>query len=358
MLLQHGISEFLCSRARVGYDRKIEGGARCPNCVVPSRRPRVDSPHASPAFDPLQTCDAHAMRVRMLLSALRIRAMDGAALVEGTLTIRSDDPAVRSLLPPENGIVAIKLPSERYRKPSFDLLDRVEQGPHGLYNARRPALRVSFEDAFPDLPSLLPQAGREDIRLKLEADGGRIGSFMIQRPEPDGNWSRGVWGHLRDLTLQLRQGEDNVRIVFDGAVRPFTLGSDNHSVSNARLVGDILLPHAYFAVAQIYIPRRTPASAAIEWDASTSGMGALAVSEWDQSFFPGMVDWGQTAKDLIPTGPFVDARVKEHEMVARPVKSLKRSATGFAVGFATTDGPELVLPIGYADWTRSSGIQR
>src|SRR5918993_3491476 len=94
----------------------------------------------------------------MHLRDLRIRAMDGSAIVDGVLRIESDEPAAATLPTREGRFIGANLQHGGFGKASFRLYGETRRAGDGFWGAAAPLMTVNLEEGVPDLQALLARA--------------------------------------------------------------------------------------------------------------------------------------------------------------------------------------------------------
>ena len=291
----------------------------------------------------------------MRLDDLAVRGMDGSALVEGELAIyTAPDEAVVRASP--GCLIGVNCRRKGFGSTSFSVYDKTSRGPDGFYGAGPPLLHVDFEEAVPDLIALLSRA-HKGSRQRIASEQFRVITARLRTPteHEGGHRDRYVQGNELDLMLGVEDG--GLRIAFESVVRPSTLIEQALAFSEAKLVGNVLLPAAYCRLQGFHMLglRDSDREVVGGWTPSGTGLGSVAVNS-SAPFCPGFLDWQEKPSPYRPAGPFVLLYLREHELIARPTGALNRLANGFASETRyLSDGPELNLFMGVEDWSRMLG---
>lgn len=288
------------------------------------------------------------------LDELAVRPLDGSAFVEGALGLyaASGEPVMASAPGQPIGI-ACRRPGGR--PATFSLFDKVVQAPDGFHEAGPPSLHVDLGETVPDLFSLLSFSS-EAARHRISADEVRLVNVRWQAPQVHERGHRDLYADGYEIDLSLAVEEGGLRIAFEGPVEPSRyLPEQTLPFEKATVRANLLVPAAYCRLQGFNLPIRFPGSgyeATGPWAPTDPGLGSIAVNSGGAPYCPGTLDW-QDPHDWAFTGPFVQLNLRAHELVARPVASLNRLPSGFAIGTGSwSDGPKMMLYAGFEDWSR------
>jgi hypothetical protein len=287
----------------------------------------------------------------MDLRDLRLRAMDGSVLVDGDLAIVSDDPAAARLPSSEGRLVGVNL-RQGSLGASFHLYQQTAQVADGFYAASPPILSLRLEDGLPDLGRLFPQSATRHQRL--ESEHARLATISAKFPQYEGDL-RELSGPINDLTVAMEVEAEGLRLNLDGVVGPMQFHDEaTPRISQARVVGRLLIPRAYCALQGFSLGWRSQTDPPVgAWAPWGPGLGAAPMSVYGTPYCPGRLTWAvPPGARAAPTG-HVALNLHEHRLIAKPVGAIDLLASGFAAEHSYfADGPELELGMGFAEWTR------
>lgn len=289
----------------------------------------------------------------MSLIDLAVRAYDGSALIKGDLGIYTgaDNKAVRRTS--STSMIGVKPGRGPFGQTTFSIFDKVRRGADGFYSAARPILTVGFGQGPAD-PFARLQPNFRGGRQQIKGEGLQMLGVSFEEPDrPNETRFQSASGDALDMTVTLEPG--GLRIAFESTVRPGDSVRDP-VFSEARLVGDLVLPNAWFALQPLYMPAafsKMSGRSTGPWAPLGPGLAAIAVSRFGAHFCPGMLDLKEKVSWNPPTGPWVKTGIGPRETVAAPVGGLARLDSGFAEEAPyRSGGPELRLFTGHEDWER------
>ena len=291
----------------------------------------------------------------MQLADLPILARDGSVLVEGELGVYDERGAavVRST---PGCLIGVAIRSRPFGSTKLLLFGKTQRGADGFHGAARPLLAVDFEEAVPDLFTLLSRMYDGDGRLRIASDAFRVTSANFAAPKTGGQDSGDIYLAGRELNLRLVAETRGWRIRFEGPLGPTDVGNQTLLFGAGTLAGDFLIPDVYCLLGGSPRHISYPAwgrETAGTWAPAGPGLGSVAVDTSGRPFCPGTIDWRQTPGGFHPhKGPFVLLQLGEHEFAARPARNLKRLANGFADCEDHNGGPLMTIFTGHADWSR------
>lgn len=288
----------------------------------------------------------------MHLRDLKLRAMDGSVLVDGDLAIVGDEPAA-ALLPSSRGrLVGVDLGHGGRRAASFNLYERTTRAGDGFYAAPPPILTVRLERSLPDVSDFFPRAATR--RQWLQGENAHLATVSAQLA--GGGATQGqISGHIQDLTITTQPDDAGLRLGLTGSIGPMRVhGEATPRIAHARLVAHLLVPGPYCEIRGVSSGwKRPPYRQQGEWRPWGPGLGSAPVGHFGRPLCPGRLTWGAPrGGPPTPTG-HVALHLDEHRLVARPVGALDLLDGGFAAPRESwTDGPELELAMGTAEWAR------
>jgi hypothetical protein len=292
----------------------------------------------------------------MHLRDLKLRAMDGSVLVDGELAIISDDPAAARLPSSEGRLVGVNL-RQGSLGASFHLYQQTAPAADGFYAASPPILSLRVEGGLPDLGGLFPQSVKRHQRL--ESQHARLATISAKFPRHEGDL-RELTGRINDLTVAMEAEAEGLRLNLDGVVGPMQFHDEaTPRISQARVVGRLLIPRAYCALQGFSLGWRSQTDPPVgTWARWGPGLGAAPMSVYGAPYCPGRLTWAvpQGARPA-PAG-HVALNLHEHRLIAKPVGAIDLLASGFAAEHSyVSDGPELELGMGFAEWARMLDTQ-
>jgi hypothetical protein len=287
----------------------------------------------------------------MHLRDLKLRAMDGSVLVDGELAIISDDPAAARLPSSVGRLVGVNL-RQGSLGASFHLYQQTASAADGFYAASPPILSLRVKDGLPDLGGLFPQSAKRHQRL--ESQHARLATIGVKFPRHEGDL-RELTGRINDLTVAIEVEAEGLRLNLDGVVGPMQFHDEaTPRISQARVVGRLLIPRAYCALQGFSLGWRSQTDPPVgAWAPWGPGLGAAPMSVYGTPYCPGRLTWAvPPGARAAPTG-HVALNLHEHRLIAKPVGAIDLLASGFAAEHSYfADGPELELGMGFAEWTR------
>ena len=276
----------------------------------------------------------------------KIRAMDGSALVEGRLTLRGTSPLAASLPSAGEGdLIGVELSDPRMRRTSIDLFQKWQQAKDGLYAAGPPAISIAFGDQMPNLQKMASMMfGQMTKKLELHSPESGPGNYLLTVSFlPVGiDDALPVYGHLERAEIELVRGEDGLSIRIQGPLLPAATVPDSAIFENASLDCEVLLPRAYCRLKRFGSYWRSERQA--EWHPGGEGVAAIPLSP--AAIGPGCVDWQQSSSSHHCNGPFVEAYLRENELLIRPSRRLWLDPDGMCQAELDSGGPEVQLEFG------------
>lgn len=282
----------------------------------------------------------------MIPENLKIRAMDGSALVEGRLRLHGAE-AFAAVLPNAgpNDLIGVELTHNKMHRSAIKLYSKTRRAADGLYAAAPPIASIEFGDAMPNLHRLARSMFGEATRKMLVSSAGvnsftnypltvsfRLGGSADALP---------VYAHLEEVALEMERRKEGLAIRIEGAVLPFAIEKGGPLLEGVRLDCAVTLPPAYCRLASIgSFPGMWERKA--EWHAGLSA--PLSVP----ALGPGLVDWQQDPASRRCNGPFVGCYLHEHEMTIRPARRLWLDGEGGGHVEMDNDGPQVQLGLGRA----------
>jgi hypothetical protein len=292
----------------------------------------------------------------MNLNKLRIRAMDGSALVDAQFSLHGDPAVLAQFAIPELAATAVNIRPRPSRNWSFLGLGKIAPGPDGLYAASSPAVTLELTDAVPSLAALgnlIMPLGRTGFTLARKG-AVRLGSVNVPlaRPEPDNSPSCYLQFDRLDLDIDAEPEGLQIRLV--AQVATMIGPAEGLDVAGTVFCANISVPAQFLLLQQL--PKL--AGRVEDPEVATLGTGQLAPGDLGLSTFGGLlvagqVDWGQSGDRANPRGPFVALNLAERRMGLAPVGELSRRASGLLQGkSASSGGPYLHLNLGSEDIAR------
>lgn len=290
----------------------------------------------------------------MHLRDLKLRAMNGSVLVEGELGVVSDEPAAAALPTSSGRLIGVDLPERGAGPARFHIYGEVFRREDGFYAAPPPLLTVTLEEGLPDSRGVFtPRAARR--RQRLEADGAHLATVSARYPRDDGV-QRDIVGRVDDLTMALAIEDEGLRLSFEGPVGPMGFYDEPAPrITRGRLVARLLVPRAYCKIKSLMFPHRADPTIG-PWTPWGPGLGAAPMDSYGRPFCPGRLTWTVPPGGRRPPSRHVSLYLHEHRLVARACGDLNLHASGAAWDREYfSDGPELELGMGVAEWTRMLG---
>lgn len=282
----------------------------------------------------------------MALEDLKIRAMDGSALVEGRLALQATGPLARFLPSAETGdLIGVTLWNRRVQRSGINLFKKWKQADDGLFAAAPPAISVEFGEVMPSLQRIASRLwGKRSIKVQLHSPDTGPGSYMLTVSfRPVGiEGALPVYAHLETVELQVASTEAGLLIKFSGPLLPFAIEKEGRLLEGAWLDCEAVLPQAYCALVGV----GSFGKYAHESDWNSGGKGLWTTPLASSALSHGFVDWGQSSSSHRCKGPFVQAYLHEDALSIRPSRSLWRSVDGLCHAKLDTDGPEVQLQFG------------
>jgi hypothetical protein len=284
---------------------------------------------------------------------LAVRAYDGSALIKGDLGIYAgaDNKPVRHAS--SASMIGVQPGREPYAQTTFSIFDQFRRGADGFYSTARPILTIYFDRGLADpFARLGPnfRGGRHQIKV----EGLPLLSVSFEEPDRPAE-SRFQWASGDALDMRLTREPDGLRIAFESMLRPGDHVRDP-VFSEARLVGDLVLPRAWCLLqpsplSGLFYETAGPTTGRWAPLGHRDGLGAIAVGRFGTLFCPGMLDLKEKVSWASSAGPWVRANIAAHETCAMAVGNLDRLENGYAQEARyRSDGPELRLLAGYEDW--------
>jgi hypothetical protein len=283
----------------------------------------------------------------MALEDLKIRAMDGSALVDGRIAISGGATLAAAFPGAKPGdIIGVELSHNRLHRSAIRLYRSWHRAHDGLYAAGQPIISVEFGEAMPDLRRLASSGFGELVqRWSLRSHDTRPGTQLLTiRFAPAGREDAlPVYAHLEDVAIELTRRETGLVIRIEGPLLPFSLEKGGPMLEEVRLDCEVVLPPDYCRLSTIgsYYGGWDREG---EWCAGGEGLGSIPISA--AALGPGLVDWQQNPARHLCNGPFVQAYLGEDGLTVRPARRIWRNADGMCHAELDTDGPELRLGLG------------
>lgn len=281
----------------------------------------------------------------MIPDNLKIRAMDGSALVEGRLTLHGLETfaAVFPSAGPKD-LIGVNLTHKKLHRSAINLYRKTRRADDGLYAAAPPVVTIEFGNAMPNLHRLTSFMFGEASQKVLVNGVGVNGSWIYPLTvsfRPGGSKDAlPVYAHLEEVALEIERRKEGLAIRIEGPVMPFAIEKDGPLLEGVRFDCEVLLPTAYCQFASVGGYYRAVDHKA-EWH---SGLPApLSVP----ALGPGLVDWQQGPTGYRCNGPFVQTHLREHEITIRPARRIWMDDEGRGHAELDGDGPELQLGFGH-----------
>lgn len=282
----------------------------------------------------------------MALENLKIRAMDGSALVEGRLSLHGAG-ALEAVLPNArpNDFIGVELTHAKLHRSAIKLYGKTRRADDGLYAAAPPIASIEFGDAMPNLRRLASSMFGEATRKMMVSSTGANSSSIYPLTvsfRPGGNADAlPVYAHLEEVALEIERRKEGLAIRIGGAVLPFAIEKGGALLEGVRLDCAVTLPAAYCRLTSI-------GSFPVVWERKAEWHAGLSAPVSVAALGPGSVDWQQGPASNRCNGPFVQSYLHEHEMTIRPARRIWIAPDG--VGFAEldSDGPQVQLGFGRA----------
>lgn len=282
----------------------------------------------------------------MALEDLKIRAMDGSALVEGRLALQATGPLSRFLPSAETGdLIGVTLWNRRVQRSGISLFKKWKQADDGLFAVAPPAISVEFGEVMPNLQRMVSRLwGQGSKRVELHSPDTRPGTYMVTVSfRPVGNEDAlPVYGHLETVELEVARGETGLSIKFRGPLLPLAIEKEGPLLEDAWLDCEVVLPPAYCALASVGSYSCYEHQA--DWSSGREGLASIPLSY--SALGAGFIDWGQSSSSYLCNGPFVQAYLHENELSIRPSRRLWLSVDGLCHAELDTDGPQVELNFG------------
>lgn len=303
----------------------------------------------------------------MRVQDLRIRALDGAMLVDGQFTLHGDPAVVAHFAVPELAAVGVRLRPDvpnhwADNNWSFQGFDAVQPGADGLWATGKPVLDLSFGPSVPTFTSLvamfLPQ-GPTGFSLTRK-EGVRLGQFAVPLANPGLDQPHLTYIQFDALDVDLALDPAGLTIGITARMADLVRPVEGLNVAGLELRGRVFIPSIALVVQMRGPFRMGPDGEAVR---SVIEGGALALQDLGITNFgslavEGQVDWGQSGDGRIPLGPFVALDLQERTMGFEPVGHVRRLANGLLKAESpTSDGPYMRINLGLDDFIRALETQ-
>lgn len=212
----------------------------------------------------------------MASDELKIRAMDGSALVVGRFALSGRSPQATALVSIKPGdLIGFSLPRDTSRRPAIRLHSDWRRADDGLYAAGPPAASVEFGDAMLNLPGLASSMFGDGVKkVFLRGDGAHL---LTVRFLPVGTENAlPVYGHIQEVTIEVARRKEGLLIRIDGPVQPFALEKDGPLLEDVHFDCEVVLPPAFCQLSSLghYYGAGGQQT---EWRADLSGLAATPI---------------------------------------------------------------------------------
>jgi hypothetical protein len=283
---------------------------------------------------------------------------NGGAIVDGTLRLVTSGPLAADLEAPADAVIVANF-RKGYHLFRLTLMPPLTRQRDGWHDWRPPILHLGFERGFPDF-SQLRSYDWHTMAFSCSLASQRLISLQHRFPATAADSLVSIYANVASVTGTITPSAAGLRLRLEGAPGPTQADDRVPALTDARLECDVLIPWTYLqAVGSdlAYILMSTASYRAEPWRPAGVGAQRLALGG-SLAFFEGRLELPGQRTDLYPDGPFLLARMGEHDTMLHGATDLAMKSDGFVWPSRSNDGPQLELGFGHALFARMLGRER